>query len=98
MIKDQAVRLPNWELLYANTAEDRWILPASEQGVNAKAGWQESHWWGLWGPKRMDEWADSYLEEYKVPVSDRAWSTLLRVLQQLGWVALAQCKAVWKVF
>ena len=46
----------------------------------------------------MDEWADAHLEEYKVPVSDRAWSTLLRVLQQLGWAALAQCKAVWKVF
>ncbi len=66
--------------------------------MNAEAGWKESHWWGLWGPKRMDEWADTYLEEHKVPVSDRAWSTLLRVLQQLGWAVLAQCKAVWKVF
>ena len=46
----------------------------------------------------MDEWADAHLEEYKVPVSDRAWSTLLRVLQQLGWAALAQCTSVWKVF
>ena len=46
----------------------------------------------------MDEWADAHLEEYKAPVSDRAWSTLLRVLQQLGWAALAQRKAVWKVF
>ncbi len=46
----------------------------------------------------MDEWADAHLEEYKVPVSDRAWSTLLRVLQQLGWASLAQCKAVWKAF
>jgi hypothetical protein len=54
-IKDRAGRLPNWELLYAITAEDRWIWPVSEQEVNAKAGWQESHWWGLWGPKRMDE-------------------------------------------
>jgi hypothetical protein len=90
-IKDRSGRLPNWELLYAITAEDKWIWPESEQGVNAKAGWQESHWWGLWGPKRMDEWADAYLEEYKAPVSDRAWSTLLRVLQQLGWAALAQC-------
>ena len=52
----------------------------------------------MWGPKRMDEWADAHLAEYKVPVSDRAWSTLLRVLQQLGWAALAQCKMVWKVF
>ncbi len=42
----------------------------------------------------MDEWADTYLEEYKVPVSDRAWSNLLRVLRQLGWAALAQCKGV----
>jgi hypothetical protein len=52
-------------------AEDKWIWPESEQGVNAKAGWQESHWWGLWGPKRTDEWADAYLAEYKVPMSDR---------------------------
>jgi hypothetical protein len=73
-------------MLYAITAEDRWIWPVSEQGVNAKAGWQESHWWGLCGPKRMDEWADTHLEEHKVPVSDRAWSTLLRVLQQLTGV------------
>ena len=35
-----AGRLPNWELLYAITAEDKWIWPESEQGVNAKAGWQ----------------------------------------------------------
>jgi hypothetical protein len=23
-------------------------------GVNARSGWQESHWWGLWGPRRVD--------------------------------------------
>ena len=23
-------------------------------GVNARSGWKESHWWGLWGPRRVD--------------------------------------------
>ena len=46
----------------------------------------------------MDEWAESYVREYKVPVSERAWATLLRALQRIGWTAVAQCKAVWKAF
>ncbi len=31
-IKDRAGRLPNKELLYAISTEDRWIWPVSEQG------------------------------------------------------------------
>jgi len=97
-IKDKAGRLPHWWLLFAITADDKWIWPPSEQGVNDRSGWQESHWWGLWGPKRLDEWASAYEEEFKVPVSARAWGGLLRALQALGWAALAECKSVWKVF
>ncbi len=46
----------------------------------------------------MDEWATAYASEFKVPVNSRAWATLLRALQALGWAALAECKKVWKVF
>ena len=46
----------------------------------------------------MDEWATAYASEFKVPVDARAWATLLRALQALGWAALAECKKVWKVF
>ncbi len=53
---------------------------------------------GLWGPKRLDEWATAYELEFKVPVKARAWATLLRALQALGWAALAECKKVWKIF
>ena len=66
--------------------------------MNDRSGWQESHWWGLWGPKRLDEWASAYEAEFKVPVSAMAWGSLLRALQALGWAALAECKSVWKVF
>ncbi len=97
-IKDKAGRLPHWWLLFATTVEDKWIWPPSEQGVNARSGWQESQWWGLWGPKRMDEWVTAYASEFKVPINARAWATLLRALQALGWAALAECKKVWKVF
>jgi hypothetical protein len=96
-IKDKA-RLPHCWLLFATTAEDKWIWPPSEQGVNARSGWQESQWWGLWGPKRMDEWATAYASEFKVPVNARAWAALLRALQALGWAALVECKKLWKVF
>ena len=68
-IKDKAGRLPHWWMLFAITADDKWIWPPSEQGVNDRSGWQESHWWGLWGPKRLDEWASAYEEEFKFPVS-----------------------------
>ncbi len=37
-IKDKAGRLPQWWLLFANTADDKWIWPPSEQGVNARSG------------------------------------------------------------
>ena len=67
-------------------------------GERPGSGWQESHWCGLWGPKRLDEWASAYEEELKVPVSAMAWGSLLRALQALGWAALAECKFVWKVF
>jgi hypothetical protein len=80
------------------SADDKWMWPPSEQGVNARSGWQETHWWGLWGPKRLDEWATAYELEFKVPVKARAWATVLRALQALGWAALAECKKVWKVF
>ena len=46
----------------------------------------------------MDEWAAAYFQEHKIPVSERAWGTLLRALQRVGWTAVAQCKAVWKTF
>ncbi len=46
----------------------------------------------------MDEWASAHVADYNVPVSARAWATLLRALQALGWAALAECKKVWKVF
>ncbi len=97
-IKDKAGRLPHWWLLFATTVDDKWIWPPSAQGVNARSGWQESHWWGLWGPERMDEWTTAYASEFKVPVNARAWATLLRALQALGWAALAECKKVRKVF
>ena len=97
-ITDREGRLPHWELLFATNKEDQWIWPDSEQGVHARSGWQESQWWGLWGPKRMDEWAAAYFQEHKIPVSERAWGTLLRALQRVGWTAVAQCKAVWKTF
>ncbi len=41
-IIDKAGRLPHWWLLFATTVDDKWILPHSEQGVNARSGWQES--------------------------------------------------------
>ena len=97
-IKDKSGRLPHWWLLFATTADDKWIWPPSEQGVNDRSGWQESQWWGLWGPKRMDEWASAHVADFNVPVNARAWATLLRALQALGWAALAECKKVWKVF
>jgi hypothetical protein len=53
---------------------------------------------GLWGPKRLDEWATAYEREFKVPVKARAWATFIRALQALRWAALAECKKVWKVF
>ena len=84
-------------MLFAITADDKWIWPPSEPGVNARSGKQESHWWGLWGPKRLDEWASAYAAEFKVPVSARAWGTLLRALQALGWASLAECKSVVEV-
>jgi hypothetical protein len=97
-IKDKEGRLPHWWLLFAISADDKWIWPPSEQGVDARSGWQETQWWGLWGPKRLDEWATAYEREFKAPVKARAWATLIRALQALGWAALAECKKVWKVF
>ena len=91
-IKDKEGRLPHWWLLFAISADDKWIWPPSEQGVDARSGWQETQWWGLWGPKRLDEWATAYEREFKVPVKARAWATLIRALQALGWAALAECK------
>ena len=76
-IKDRSGRLPHWDMLYATNKDDQWIWPESEQGVQARSGWQESHWWGLWGPKRMDEWAEAHAREHNGPVSERAWATLL---------------------
>ncbi len=61
-----------------------------------KSGWQISHWWGLWGPNRMDKWATDHQDQGN-PVSAREWAALLRALQQLGWSALDQCRSVWKV-
>ncbi len=46
----------------------------------------------------MDEWATAHVAEFNVPVNARAWATLLRALQALGWAALAECKTVLKVF
>ena len=46
----------------------------------------------------MDEWASTHVADFNVPVNARAWATLLRALQALGWAALAECKKVWKVF
>ncbi len=40
----------------------------------------------------MDEWASAYASEFKVPVNARAWATLLRAFQALGWAALAEYK------
>ena len=54
-------------MLYATNKEDQWIWPESEQGVQARSGWQESHWWGLWGSKRMDEWAEAHAREHNAP-------------------------------
>ena len=97
-IKDPKNRLPHWHMLFAITKEDRWVWPTAEQGVDAKSGWQESQWWGLWGPRRMDEWATDYAEANGGVVSAMAWAMLLRALQQLGWAAVRECKKVWKVF
>jgi hypothetical protein len=73
------------------------VWPDDETGINAQSGWQISHWWGLWGPNRMDKWATDHQDQGN-PVSVREWAALLRALQQLGWSALDQCRSVWKVF
>ena len=56
-IKDPRGRLPYWRQLFSITADDQWLWPDDEPGINAKSGWQISQWWGLWGPNRMDKWA-----------------------------------------
>ncbi len=96
-------RQSQYRQLFAITADgDRyqWVWPDDEPGINAKSGWQLqiSHWWGLWGPNRMDKWATDHQDQGN-PVSAREeWAALLRALQQLGWSALDQCRSVWKVF
>ena len=96
-IKDPRGRLPYWRQLFSITADDQWLWPDDEPGINAKSGWQISQWWGLWGPNRMDKWATDHQDQGN-PVSAREWAALLRALQQLGWSALNQCRTVWKVF
>jgi hypothetical protein len=40
-------RLPHWRHIFSITADDQWVWPDDEPGINAKsAGWQISHWWG----------------------------------------------------
>ena len=77
-IKDPKNRLPNWQIIFAITKEDRWVWPTAEQGVDANSGWQEPQWWGLSGPRRMDEWATNYAEANGGVVSAMAWAMLLR--------------------
>ncbi len=52
----------------------RRVWPEDEPGINAKFGWQISHWWGLWGPNRMDKWATDQKDQSN-PVSARVGST-----------------------
>jgi hypothetical protein len=82
-IKDPRGRLPYWRQLFAITPDDRWVWPDDEPGINAKSGWQISHWWGLWVPNRMDKWATDHQDQGN-PVSAREWAALIRALQQLG--------------
>ena len=54
-------------------------LPDDEPGINAKSGWPISHWWGLWGPNRMDKWATHHQDQGN-KVSAREWAALPRAL------------------
>jgi hypothetical protein len=46
-MKDPRGRLPYWRKLFSITADDQWVRADDEPGINAKSGWQISHWWGL---------------------------------------------------
>jgi hypothetical protein len=78
-IKDLRGRLPYWRQPFAITADDELVWPDDEPGINAKSGWQISHWWGLWGPNRMDKWATDHQDQGN-PLSAREWAVLLRAL------------------
>ena len=41
-IKDPRGRLPYWRQLFSITADDQWVWPDDEPGINAKSGWQIS--------------------------------------------------------